>query len=257
MKPSGPEWTAIATVILAAVTAWVALEARTARLKAVQRDREIVFRAALMELALNVQRLETWMPLLQDTPPTNWLDEPLPLTAMKDLLARVWVPSGLWNRIMALMTNFQAYVEVITAQIRSLPPDAATRGEYFSQRENIRNLYYLIDLYLKQLACYLAAEMRRQRLGAPQEWDDNRPLFAPLGWRYDVAFGGKLVAETAERIESGPAWPPFTPQAPEPDDSAYRECRLERLIERAREKSEKEREEIRSAYDIQPEAGYS
>ena len=99
--------------------------------------------------------------------------------------------------------------------------------------------------------------MRRQPLGAPREWEDNRPLFAPLGWRYDVAFGRESVAEAVQNIESSTVWPPFTPQASEPDDPAYDECRLDRLIERARQSSKEREEQIRSAFDIQPEAGYS
>jgi hypothetical protein len=228
-----------------------------ARLQTRQHDQEIAFRAALMELAWNVQRLEAWEPLLQDTPPPKWLEEPLSLAALKDFLAHVWVPSELWNRVMGLMTNLNAYVEVITAQIHGLPPDVSTRGEYAAQRENIRNLYSVIDLYLKQLACYPIAEMRRQQVGMPQEWEHDRLLFLPLGWRYDVAFAPAAepsVAVAVHNIESGPVWPPFTPQSPEPKDPAYRECLLERLIERARQKSDDDESMLRAAYRVPPEA---
>jgi len=94
--PIGRDWTAIATLVLAGVTAWLVLEARTARLGAEQHDREIVFRAALMELALNVQRLEAWRPMVEDAPSLRWLQTPLSLAATTDLLARFGcrVPSG-------------------------------------------------------------------------------------------------------------------------------------------------------------------
>jgi len=248
-KISSINWTAvlaIATVLLAGATTWMVWEARIARFEMARRESEVAFRAALVEIATNVQRLEAWDPSLQPTAPENWPQTPLAFGAMKDLLARVWIPGALWDRIMALMTNLQAYVEVITAQIRGLPPDASMRGEYTAQRENIRNLYYLVDLYLKQLACYLTAEMRRQRLVVPKKWQDDRPLFAPLSWRYDAGFAS--VAQAVQSIESGHVWPPFTPQAPEPDDPAYRDCALERLMERARQKSDANAAAIREIY---------
>ncbi len=241
------DWTAVlavATTLLAVATTWMAAESRKARLDAARRDRELAFRAALVELTTNIQQVETWTPSLESTPPENW-HPLLSFTAMRDLLARVWIPGALWDRIMALMTNLQAYIEVITAQIRVLPPDASSRGEYTPQRENIRDLYYFIDLYLKQLACYLVAEMRRQRLSIPKEWKEGRPLFAPLIWRYDVGFAS--VPDAVYSIESGHVWPPFTPQAPEPADPAYRSCTLERLIETARQKSLDAVAELRAA----------
>lgn len=182
-------------------------ELRTARHETHRRERKVPFRAALIELTRNVQQVESWNPSLEPDPPKNWLRVPLGFVAIRELLARVWMPGPLWDRIVSVTTNLNAYVEVITAQIQGLPPDAATRGEYTPQRENIRRLYYLVNLYLKQLAGYMISEMRRQRLGVPKDWDQRRPLLAPLGWRYDVDVNAKSVAETVYLIEHGPCIP--------------------------------------------------
>lgn len=234
-----PDWTAvsaIATILLAAGTFGVIWEARAARIEAARRTREVVFRATLVELATNIEVLESWDPLQQSDPPQGWPQAPLAFVAMKDLLAHVWLPGALWDRVTTLMTNLRAYMEVMLAQIHSLPADSATRGEYVPQRENIKELYYIIDLYLKQLASYLIAEMARQHLDLPRDWRDGRPLFAPLPWRYNTRFSS--LTATAYVLETGPAWRPFTPQAPEPEDPAYAHCRLERLMKQAQQRAE-------------------
>ena len=248
--------TAIATALLAGATVWLVLDGRAARRETAQRDREVWFRAALIELAADIQLLEAWDTSLQPTAPEKWLQEPpLAFTALKDLLARVWVPGALWDRIISVTTHLQAYVVVITSQIRQLPPDAPTRGEYTGPQENIRRLYYDIDLYLKQLACYVIAEMRRQRLAVPKEWEADQSLFAPLSWRYDAGF--KSMAQAVQVME-GHIFPPFRRQAAQPQDPAYRECDLERLMERARKKSEANDTAIRDFYNAAvPKPGYS
>lgn len=241
-------WTATlatATVVLAFATVWLALEGRTARIESTRRNRVLVFRAALLELASNIQTLETWDPAQQQDAPPTWPEKSLAFESMRNLLAQVWLPGSLWDRIMTLVTNLRAYMDVVTAQIRGLPPDAASRGEYTPQRNNIRVLYYLVDLYLKQLACYLIAEMRRQGLVLPKDWRNGRPIFTPASWRYDAGF--ESVAQAVFSIESGHVWRPFTLQAPEPNDPAYRNCRLERLIEQAGQRSKHEADKIRIA----------
>jgi hypothetical protein len=215
-------------------------------LETARRDREVAFRAALVEFATNIQDVEAWDPLLQQIPQEKWLETPLAFAAAKNLLAHVWIPAALWDRIMTQVTNLQAYVEVVTAQARGLPPDAMTRGEYFPQIENVKNLRFLIDLYLKQLACYLLAEMQRQSLDVPSDWKARRPLFDPAAWDYGPEFGS--AADAAWKVDQGPMWPPFTPQAPEPDDPAYRGCALERLIERARQNADEKEAAIREAF---------
>lgn len=241
-------WTAIATAALAAVTFWLVLEARMTRREAARRDREVAFRAALVELASNIQYLETWKPSLESSPPEEWLKKPLSFAAMKDLLARAWVPGVLWDRIMTLVVNLGSYQTVVTSQSSSLRPTP----EYDPQRENVQELYYVIDLYLKQLACYLIAEMRRQRLGMPRGWARERSLFAPLDWRYDVRFGSTALA--VQNIELH-FWPPFTPQAPEPNMRPYAQCKLERLIRIAKQKSEETAAQLHEALESGKIAG--
>lgn len=245
---TGPDWTAvlaIATVLLAVATTQMAWENRTARRETARRDREVEFHAALIEIAENIRHLKMWDPMQQSDPPGKWPGTPLTFVAMKSLLAHVWMPGLLWDRLTTVMTNLDAYIDVMIAQIHGLPPDAASRGEYIPQRNNIIDLYYLIDLYLKQLACYLLAEMRRRRLDVPREWQGGRPIFAPAGWRYDA--GHVSVAQAVNIIENRPAWRPLTLQAPEPEDSAYRECSLERLVTRAKQRSEEDDMQRRSA----------
>ncbi len=244
--PDGPAVLAIATFLLAMATMWIAWESRMSRREAAQRAREVAFRAALVELATNIEVVEAWDPSLESTPPEKWLQTPLVFAAAKNLLAHVWIPAALWDRITTLFTNLGAYVEVVTAQIHGLPPDAATHGEYTAQRQNIINLRYRIDLYLKQMACYFLAEMQRQRLDVPSDWKDARTLFDLPAWDYGPEF--ESAAAAAQSVDRGPMWPPFTPQAPEPDDPAYGSCTLERLIERARRKAGEKEAMIREIY---------
>lgn len=155
----------------------------------------------------------------------------------------MWVPGALWDRVMTTIVNLGAYIQTMEAVRQQLPSDASGRGDYTNLWEHLRNLYYLTDLYLKQLACYVMAEIRRQRLDVPREWQARRPVFDPLPWYYVAGF--ESAAAAAQSTEHGHVWPPYTPQAPEPDDLAYRECALERLMERARQKSDANAEAIR------------
>ncbi len=248
------DWTAVlafTTGLLALATAWVALESRKFRRETARRNDEIAFRAALVELATDIQAVEAWHPKLEPMiPPGKWLQAPLAFDATKRLLAHVWLPAALWDRLATTITNLQAYVEVVTAQTRGLPPDAATRGEYTPQRQNITELRYRIELYLKQLIRYLLAEMQRQRLHVPSDWKAGRALFDPPAWYYDPEF--KSAADAAIAVDRGPMWPPFTAQAPEPDDPAYGDCGLELLIERARQRIDEEDAAMRAAFASLP-----
>jgi len=237
---------AFATFLLAGATMWLVLEARAARRETTRHNREVAFRAALVELATNVQLLESWRPDLQSTVPADWLRTPLTFSAMRDLLARVWVPGGLWDRVMTTIVNLSAYIQTMEAVRQQLPSDASGRADYTNLWEHLRNLYYHTDLYLKQLACYVLAEMQRQRLDVPREWQARRPLFDPLPWYYVAGFESATAA--AQITDQGHMWPPYTAQTPEPDDPAYRDCALERLMEKARQKSDANAAAIRQFY---------
>ena len=235
---SSQTWTAVAavaTLFLAAATFWLAREARAARIETERRNHEVSFRAALVELATDIQLLESWQPQLQSTLPADWLKTPPTFAAMRDLLAHVWVPGVLWDRIMTTLVNLGAYVETMEAVRQQLPPDVSS-PEYTNRWEHLRNLYYFTDLYLKQLACYVLTEMQRQHLDVPREWQAQRLLFDPLPWYYVAGF--ESAAAAAQDTDQAHMWPPYTAQAPEPDDPAYRSCALERLMERARRKSD-------------------
>ena len=63
----------------------------------------MAFRAALAELATDIQLLEGWQPHLQSTVPADWLRTPLAFAATRDLMALVWLPGALWDRIMTTL----------------------------------------------------------------------------------------------------------------------------------------------------------
>lgn len=156
-------------------------------------------------------------------------------TATKNLLVVVWVPSKLWYRITTVIRNVEAYATRVD--------DAVTKGD--SNVQDAREWNRIIDLYLKQLACYLFAEMRRQGLDVPDNRTDQF-LCEPLAWVYGPASPSPAAA--ANNMESGSVFPPHVPFAAEPDDPVYAECTLEALITRARERHAQQQEELHATH---------
>ena len=142
--------------------------------------------------------------------PRTGCGRPSRFAAIRDLLARVWVLGGLWDRVMTTIVNLGAYIQTMEAVRQQLPSDTSGRRDYTNLWEHLRNLYYLTDLYLKQLACYVLAETQRQRLDVPREWQARRPLFDPLPWYYVAGFESATAA--AQITDQDTCAPPTLPR---------------------------------------------
>jgi hypothetical protein len=217
------DWTSIGTLTLAFATVLAVLQARAQTRADVRQKQVLAFRMALMELWDNVQHANAWSNL-QNRPSHRWSAAALTFTATRNLMTAVWFPSKLWYRITTVIRNIEAYATRVD--------DAVTKGD--SDVQHAREWNRIIDLYLKQLACYLFAEMRRQRLDVPADWIARQPLCEPLAWTYGPAFPSPAAA--AYNMEAGSVFPPHVPFADEPDDPVYADCMLAALITRARER---------------------
>lgn len=229
------DWTAIGTLSLAVATVLAILQARAQRRDEVRQRHVLAFRIALMELWANVQHIGEWSSL-EGRPSKRWSAAALTFIATRNLLVAVWVPSKLWYRITTVIRNIEVYATRVD--------DAVTKGD--GDVQNAREWNRTIDLYLKQVACYLFAEMRRQGLDIPDDWKAHQPLCEPLAWIYEPASPSPAAA--AHNMEAGSVFPPHVPFATEPDDPVYAECRREALIIRARERHAQKQEELRATH---------
>jgi hypothetical protein len=225
------DWTAIGTLALALVTVYAVLQARAQSHDEARQRHVLAFRMALMEVWKNLQHVAEWSHL-QERPTKGWTAADLSFTAIKNVLVAVWEPSKLWYRITSVIRNIEAYAIRID--------DAVGRGGDSDVRP-AREWNRYIDLYFRQLARYLYAEMQRQGLDVPTAWN-REPLCEPLAWPYCPDFPS--VDAAARNMESGGVFPPHVPFAAEPDDPAYSECRLAMLIARARERHAENQAEL-------------
>lgn len=226
-------WTAVlagATVFLALATIWLALEARKARLESSRKDKEVAFRAALTEMAHNIVAIETYNPRLGiRTHPANWIEQRLQFENLKYLLATTWLYPKLWERIQTIIVNLET---------REIHMKATVEGGTSSATDE----YYLLDLYLKQVARYLAAEMLRQKFESTElNQVAHSELYKPLPWVYGTR---DQTSEGNAQLLETQVTPPFLKPSTEPTDKIFAGCRLATLIEEARLAHEKMTNEL-------------
>lgn len=80
--------------------------------------------------------------------------------------------------------------------------------------------------------------MRRQKLHVPADWEGSQPVCEPLSHHY--APQDDTPSKAARNMEGGITVPPHVAWAEEPKDRVYAECRLEKMITRARERHAEE-----------------
>ena len=215
------------TFMLAIATVWLAYETWIGREEQVRQRKEIAFRAALIESANNIVSFTRWNPMLavNSPPDKEWLNQSLSFTRLNELLETVWVDPMLWERITGgLLVNVKRFEDRIHVNLLDMSIEDRVKIEG-SKRD-----YFLIDLYLKQLACYVLAEMQRQRINIPAAIIRTQ-MFQPLAWAH-----GSIEEDpktTAYTLEVQPL-PPFVHFPLEPENVAFRDCRLEVLISKAR-----------------------
>ncbi len=223
------------TFVLAIATVGLTWETWRGRKEQEQHRKEIAFRAALIEAANNIANFTRWNPILTYLPDKEWLNQSLSFAKLTEMLETVWVDPRLWERITGgLLINLKRFEERIHSNLLSETAEERVKIEC-SKRD-----YFLIDIYLKQLACYILSEMQRQGIKVPEDIQRTQ-IFWPLAWNY----GGndespQMIAYTLECQ----LVPPFVSLPPEPEDAAFSDCRLELLISKARQAHQRQLETL-------------
>lgn len=188
---------------------------------------ERLFTRALAELSNNIVNLEMWNPQLQDKPDDFWWGKPLGFVRFEELLEGVDLPPALRDRLHAVRRHIEIQQSLLRKGLESATRDQAAT-------DHLTSLFYIIDLYLKQLACYIFAEARRRGLGESAEHRGSTARFEPLPRLYGTT-PGEAPPVTAQLMETQ-LLPPLQPLPAEPHESDYVQCRLEVLIGRARDR---------------------
>jgi hypothetical protein len=207
---------AIFTALLAAATFYLAIETRATRTSAQRQTNRAIFRSAFQEIAQNLSDLHGWYPQLEPNPSEYWRHQRLSFAAVSDLFTHVAVHPRIWERAIAIVRNLRAAET-------SLKEDIVARDLELS-----KTYFYRIDLYLKQLARYIAAEMATN--GIPHvevEGLLKSHLLSPARWPYgDVELPPATIAHGMEVQPLSP----FSALPPEPEESAYAQASLAQLI---------------------------
>lgn len=214
---------AVVTFLLVLVTAWLVWETRNSRIQGEHQRKEIAFRAALVEIADNIASLNRWSPALGMYKGV-WWNHPLKFPKLTELLETVWIHPDLWERIrggtLPRIANIEDRLNVTLINSQTAENSTAWQND-------AEEMYHSLDLYLKQLARYVFCEMRRQGLNAPENtW--NTATFQPRPWLYGDS---NLPSETVADLFETQLIPPLSP---EPNNAAFRDCRLQVLIGEAR-----------------------
>ncbi len=230
--------TACCTGLLALFTAWLAWmtsllvkETTHSRKAAEHHQKEIAFRAVLIELADNILSFERWKPTLNAMPDKEWKDHPLQFIHLYELFRTVWIHKQLLERSFAVVMN----VKRLETALRELLFD---RQEL---NQNAIDTYYVIDLYLKQLACYVICEAQRQGIDVPAEsWVKNANIFQPSPWLYGDSSSGIAARNLETQL--------IPPLPPEPNEHAFQECALERLISQAHQRLQDQDRDLKKIF---------
>ena len=210
---------AVFTFLMAAGTFYLAFETRISRKRTEAQSKQVAFRAAIREIAENVANLHGWYPKLESKPSDSWLNQRLNFESLSHLMNLVAVHPQVWQRTIALIRNLKAAEIVLKS------------GLIQQNEELTKEYFYKIDIYLKQLARYLAAEMRLN--GFPKEEASaliGNSLMRPDQWSY-----GDFIltpAAIAVNMEIQPIFP-FSALPSEPTAPAFANCMLALLVQEA------------------------
>jgi hypothetical protein len=222
------------SALFAAFTAFATLqlanESQKQREGQEQQRKELAFRAAIMELANNVEDFSNWRPVY----PTSWRDDiwwkyPMQFPHLIELMEVVWLPPKLWERI------FWRSLRVIQSLEEKMKYVTQEGSKIQGSREIYFRGYYILVLYLKQLIRYIVCEMQQENLTLPEGIWETVPLRA-LPWSYDDL--APSPADAARSLE----YNDFASSPPEVDNPAFSRCRLETLIDESRTSFQKEQQ---------------
>lgn len=224
-----------ATFVLAYVTFLLVLETRETRLQAETQRKELVFRAALVELVDNILSYRRWDPqglLTKADPDPYWWDHPLQFTRLNELLSSVDIAPQLFAWITGERGNIQVHEGQLRADLQE-----QNAGKLSTEKENrLMERAYWLDLYLIRLACYVICEAKRQGFHTMAEGIEKTGIFKPRPWGYSKS--DETPATTAKLAEVAEAWWPAMAKLPEPDIPGCDQCKLEKLIQLAHQEHE-------------------
>lgn len=214
------------SALFAAFTAFatiqLAIESQKQREEQEQQRKKLAFQAAIVEMATYIGNFNKWHPTNNSDFWTNdiWWMYPMRFNRVTELMETVQFHPKLWERIVggSLMT-----IQWLENHLNDFMEN---RKRNVAGKIPISE-YFLLDLYLKQLARYIVCEMQRQNQPVPKGVRETK-FFRPLAWNY-VGLPDS-PKEAAQIIESK-----FMPPGlPEIDVPSFHECRLEVLIDEAR-----------------------
>jgi hypothetical protein len=213
---------ALFTAFTAFATMQLAVESQKHRDEQERQRKELAFQAVIVEMASYIGHFNRWHPANNSD---FWVDEiwwmyPMRFNRLTELMEAVRLHPKLWERIVGGSLVAIQWLEKHLNDFRE------TRKRNVAVKAPI-NEYFVLDLYLKQLARYVVCEMQRQNQPVPQGVRETK-FFQPLAWNYDRL--PDSPKEAAQIIESK-----FMPPGlPEIDDFSFHECQLEVLINEAR-----------------------
>ncbi len=205
------------TFLMAVGTFYLALETRALRKSADTQSKHIAFRAAIQEIAENVTNLHAWYPKLED-PSVSWLSQRLMFEKLSDLMNLVAFHPQVWQRTIALIRNLRSAEVVLKS------------GLIDQDLERAKEFFYRIDIYLKQLARYVATEMKLHGFSKEASALIGNSLMRPDQWSYGDS--NLTPAAIAVNMENPPIFP-FSALPPEPAEPAFANCMLAQLIQEA------------------------
>lgn len=224
------DYLATATFGLAFVTFLLVLETRKTRVQAEARQKELAFRAALVELVDNITNYRRWDPqrlLMQLDPDPYWWDHPLQFTRLNELLSSVDIAPQLFTWITGERGNIQVHKRQLRTDLKKEASELSTE-----EKNRLMEDAYWLDLYLVRLACYVVCEAKRQGFHRMADGMEQAGIFKPTPWNY----GEPATAAALDTV--GNLWQAAMSKLPEPDIPGCEQCRLEKLIKLAHEENE-------------------
>ena len=210
---------AVATVVLALFTAWLALENHKTRTEAARTRKEEAFRAALVELLDDCRIWSHADPSTSAKAARYYADHPPRLAAVETLLAHVTLPGPLLARLLWQVAAAHDAATRTVASAVLLFPEGTTIADggadadkaQARQSEEVKSFHGLALDHLQVAACLVRCEARRQG------FEDLARAFEGLPWLSARPQWNRIEREQLYDVPSFGA-PEF------PTDLAYARC---------------------------------
>lgn len=207
------------TFLMAIGTIYLAIETRISRMHIEAQSKHIAFRSAIQEITENVANLHGWNPISESNPSDSWRNQRLCFESLSFLMNLVVIHPQVWQRTIALIRNLRAAEVMLKTELID------------KDKEQAKEFFYRIDIYLKQLACYVATEMKIHGFSKEEASaliENN--LMRPARWSYGDS---TLTPAAIVAIMEIQPISPFSALPSEPDDPVFADCTLARLVQEA------------------------